>query len=120
MRLMLDEDSQGYTLIRRLRQTGHDVLTVNEAGLRASPDVLVFETAVATKRAILTRNIQDFRYLHKSIPQHSGILAIHQYDDSSSNMLDEDIARAIANIDASGWDISGEFVSLNSWNYSRA
>ena len=39
-RLLMDEDSQSRVLVSFLRAAGHDVLTVNEAGIAGSPDSL--------------------------------------------------------------------------------
>lgn len=61
-----------------LRMIGHDVLTVQEAGnanLGISDDeVLAF--AVNNNRAVMTLNRQDFVQLHKSNPNHAGIIII--------------------------------------------
>ena len=120
MRLMLDEDSQRHKLIHLLRQQSHDVLTVYEANLTSSDDKIVLARAQSERRIVLTRNGKDFKKLHEKTQSHYGILVIHEFKDVSKNMEPADIARAIDNIEASGWDITGEFVSLNSWNFSQA
>ena len=48
----------------QLRRRGHDVVAVTERpGLRGLPDALVFGTAQAEGRAVVTENVSDFRPL---------------------------------------------------------
>jgi predicted nuclease of predicted toxin-antitoxin system len=54
MRLLLDEDSQWKRLVRLLRDVGHDVQTVTEAGLIARPDAEVLAFARQESRVLLT------------------------------------------------------------------
>ena len=117
MRLLLDEDSQGRIRVRMLRAAGHDVLTVEDAGLHSHNDPEVFAFAKRERRALITRNVRDFLALHEIDPDHSGILAEHQDRDPSKNMSDAAIARAVGNIEASGWKVTGQFVALNGWSY---
>lgn len=61
----------------RLRQLGHDVLTVQEAGkagLRI-PDSQVLAFATSLDRAVVTHNRFDFIRLHNQEPNHAGIIA---------------------------------------------
>jgi len=118
MRLLLDEDSQGRLLVRWLREAGHDVVTVAEAGLESRADAEVFEYARRDMRVLLTRNVRDFQVLHDSQPANSGTLVEHQDRDPAKNMSATDIVRAISNLEASGWDIAGQFVAVNAWSYS--
>ena len=117
MRLLLDEDSQCRSRVRLLREAGHDVLTVAEAGLHSHRDKDVLARAVAERRTLVTRNIRDFLLLHEAYPNHAGILGEHQDQDPSKNMSDAVLARAIYNLEASGWDIAGQFVALNAWSF---
>lgn len=59
-----------------LREMGHDVLTVQEAGNAnlgiPNDDVLGF--AISDNRAVITLNRQDFIRLHKANPNHAGII----------------------------------------------
>jgi predicted nuclease of predicted toxin-antitoxin system len=59
-----------------LRTMGHDVLTVQEAGNAnlGIPDEEVLAFAVCDNRVIITLNRQDFIRLHKSSPNHIGII----------------------------------------------
>lgn len=117
MRLLLDEDSQGRSRVRLLRDAGHDVLTVSEAGLQSRSDAEVFACAKKERRSLVTRNIRDFLALHMADGAHSGILGEHQDRASEKNMSDITFVRAINNLEASGWEIAGQFVALNAWSY---
>lgn len=74
-RLYSDEDFPG-PATRRLRELGHDVLTVREAGHadRQMPDRAVLEFAHRVGRTVLTLNRRDFIRLHNSGVEHSGIV----------------------------------------------
>ncbi len=61
-----------------LREAGHDVVTVNEAGLMGQPDSTVFHYAIDKNRIVLTLNCRDFKALHKANPNHPGIFAVYQ------------------------------------------
>ncbi|GAB1539104.1 DUF5615 family PIN-like protein [Scytonema sp. NUACC21] len=59
-----------------LRTMGHDVLTVQEAGNanQGIPDEQVLRFAVNDNRVVITLNRQDFIRLHRSSPEHLGII----------------------------------------------
>ncbi|MDZ8183814.1 MAG: DUF5615 family PIN-like protein [Nostoc sp. ChiSLP02] len=59
-----------------LRQMGHDVLTVQEAGNDnlGVPDEDVLAFAMKDNRAVVTLNRQDFIRLHRSSCEHLGII----------------------------------------------
>ena len=115
MRLLLDEDSLGRLFVRLLQAGRHDVETVTDAGLTGKPDPEVFAHAKQSGRVLLTRNGKDFLPLHEADPDHTGILVEHQDADPAKNMTSAQIVEAIGKIDTSGWDINGEFVSVNAW-----
>ncbi|HLK60524.1 MAG TPA: DUF5615 family PIN-like protein [Chthonomonadaceae bacterium] len=117
MRLLLDEDSQGKLLVRLLRDAGHDVQTVGEVELTAHIDPEVFAHACGEGRVLLTRNGKDFQPLHEAHDGHPGILVEYQDRDPNKNISAADLVRAIGNIEASGWDLTGQFVALNAWSY---
>ncbi len=73
--LYADEDFPG-PAVRRLRELGHDVLTVREAGRADSqvPDHEVIQFAHSQGRAVLSLNRRDFVRLHSSGIEHSGII----------------------------------------------
>ncbi|WP_334907623.1 DUF5615 family PIN-like protein [Nostoc sp.] len=47
LKLLIDEDSQAKRLVNLLQNAGHDVITVNEAGLMSKPDSVVLDYARA-------------------------------------------------------------------------
>lgn len=75
MKLYADEQFP-YPVVKCLRDLGHDVLTVQEAGKanqRVSDDeVLAFATE--NDRAVVTQNRKDFIRLHRLQPNHAGII----------------------------------------------
>jgi predicted nuclease of predicted toxin-antitoxin system len=64
------------TVAQLLRDLGHDVLTVQEAGQanQRIPDDQVLAFATAQERAVLTVNRGDFIRLHLQNPDHAGII----------------------------------------------
>lgn len=117
LRLLIDEDTQDARLVVRLRTEGHDVVTVNEAGLRGQPDSVVLAQAARDQRVLMTMNCRDFLELHEASNAHSGMIGIYPGRDPRKNMTFAEITAALANLTASGWDFSGQFVVLNAWNY---
>jgi len=59
-----------------LREMGHDILTVQEAGKGnlGIPDEDVLSFAVADNRSVVTLNRDDFIRLHRADSQHCGIV----------------------------------------------
>jgi predicted nuclease of predicted toxin-antitoxin system len=115
MKLLLDEDSQGNALVRLLRDAGHDIVTVAEAGLAGQDDPAILAYAKNAGRVLLTRNGKDFLMLHQADSSHAGILVEHQDAAPSKNMTYRQIVTAIAKIEASGWDLRRELVGINAW-----
>lgn len=64
------------SVVEKLRELGHDVLTTLEAGKAnqgiSDEDVLIF--AITEQRTILTFNRLDFMRLHRENPVHAGIV----------------------------------------------
>jgi Domain of unknown function (DUF5615) len=75
-RLYADENFP-QPVVERLRELGHDVLTVQDVGKAQQklPDEAVLADACADGRAVVTHNRKDFRYLHATTPDHEGITA---------------------------------------------
>lgn len=117
LRLLIDEDSQALRLVNLLRNAGHDVITVNEAGLMSKPDTVVLNYARLEGRLLLSRNCDDFLALHTANPNHPGILAVYQDPDPSKNMSYLTIVKSIANLETSGYSLASQFIALNQWNY---
>lgn len=65
-----------FQIVEILRTLGYDVLTSLEAGRanQSIPDEEVISHAVETKRTLLTLNRKDFMKLHKTFPNHHGII----------------------------------------------
>jgi hypothetical protein len=80
-RLYADENFD-YPVVEYLRQFGHDVLTVQEAGQggqrTADADVLAF--AIQRGRAVLTFDRRDYRRLHRLTYPHGGIIVCTRDD----------------------------------------
>lgn len=74
-RLYADENVP-LQVVTRLRELGHDVLTVVEDGKgnRRYPDALVLRDAAASGRAVVTLNRTHFRRLHDESSSHGGIV----------------------------------------------
>src|ERR1700733_13420878 len=72
-RLYADEDFPG-PVVRLLRDLGHDILTVQEAGRRGASDAQALADATADIRAVLTHNHRHFRRLHAA-QAHAGIIS---------------------------------------------
>jgi hypothetical protein len=92
--LYADEDFH-YGVVERLRQLGHDVRTVQEAGRSGDSDPEVLAAATATKRAVLTFNRRHFERLHRLNSAHSGIVSCTR-DDADLDGLASRIHQAIA------------------------
>ena len=94
MKLYADEQFP-YPVVKCLRDLGHDVLTVQEAGKanqRVSDDeVLAFATE--NDRAVVTQNRKDFIRLHRLQPNHAGIIVCS--DDRDWDALAQRIHAAV-------------------------
>jgi len=74
-RLYADENFP-HPVVLELRQLGHDVRTIQEAGKAGQrvPDEVVLADARADSRAVLTHNRKHFIRLHQAQPDHAGII----------------------------------------------
>lgn len=77
MRLLLDEDYSA-EIANGLQDAAHDVVTVEEVGLRAIADDDLLRFAAREGRALLTNNVRDFAPLARRFAaageSHSGIV----------------------------------------------
>lgn len=76
MALLLADENFPAPSVERLRQLGHDVLTLLQtdmAGL-AIPDDEVLAYATSINRCLLTLNRKDFIKLHQQSTLHAGII----------------------------------------------
>ena len=94
--LYADENFK-YAVVEDLRNHGHDVLTVQEAGQHGNDDAQVLAYATAAKRAVLTFNRRHFIKLHKLTTTHAGIIVCT--DDETSSLAARIHQALIANSD---------------------
>jgi len=94
--------------VERLRELGHDVQTVQDAGKAQQklPDEAVLTDACADGRAVVTHNRKDFRYLHAANPDHKGIITCSE--DLDFIGLADRIHEAIAALP----QLSGHFIRI--------
>jgi predicted nuclease of predicted toxin-antitoxin system len=107
-RLYADEDFD-YPVVEHLRQLGHDVLTVQEAGQGGQriPDADVLAFAIAAGRAVVTCNRWDFIKLHAQVQTHAGIVVCTR--DADVHALAVRINRALVK----RGDLSNQLVRVN-------
>jgi predicted nuclease of predicted toxin-antitoxin system len=85
-------------MVNLLRSQGHDVLTSYEAGQgnQGISDDVVLQYATATGRILITENRQDFIDLHRTTPNHAGMIIFKSDRDYAGKVkaiidfLDED------------------------------
>jgi predicted nuclease of predicted toxin-antitoxin system len=58
-----------------LRKLGHDVLTAQDDGHRATPDPQVLARAHSLGRVVITHNRRHFERLHRQGAAHSGMVS---------------------------------------------
>lgn len=117
LQILVDEDSQAKILVKKLRDTGYDVLTVAEAGLNGRADSIIFEYAKSTRRVLLTQNCADFLELHEADPDHHGILLVYKNSSPEKDMSVDQIVSSIANVQSSGIDLRKQVIALNLYRF---
>jgi predicted nuclease of predicted toxin-antitoxin system len=75
-RLLLDANVSP-ALAEALRWRGHDAVHVNDLGLRKAPDPVIFKTAAATRRAVVTHD-NDFLALLAAQPGGPAVVHLSQ------------------------------------------
>jgi predicted nuclease of predicted toxin-antitoxin system len=98
-----------YAVVEILRNLGHHVLTVKEAGKanQKIPDEEVLRFATEQNRAVLTLNRKDFIKLHYTYPNHGGIIVCR--DDHNW----ESFAERIDHIIHTFSQLNGELIRVN-------
>jgi predicted nuclease of predicted toxin-antitoxin system len=96
MMLYIDDDSIDPHLIRLLRRDGHDVQVPADVGLAGRSDQVHLAHAIRNRRALLTRNCDDFEALHDLVVfaangHHAGILVVLFDSNPRNNMSTGDI-----------------------------
>src|ERR1700757_347209 len=80
MNLYLDDNSCKGLLATLLRSAGHSVIIPADVGHVGAADARHFIHAAQNSRVLLTRDYEDFLYLHDLVRttrgQHSGVLAV--------------------------------------------
>src|SRR5687767_10146165 len=107
MALLYADEDFDYCVVERLRQLGHDVVTVQEAQRRGGSDSQVLVDATADRRAVLTFNRWDFERLHRQNAAHHGIV---------SCVRDKDVDALSARIDqliSGTGNLTGKHVRVN-------
>ncbi len=101
-RLYMDEQFPK-VVSQLLREMGHDVLTVQEAGKSnlGIPDEDVLSFAIAENRAVVTLNRDDFIRLHRANSEHCGIIVCTN-DPDRSRMASRINEAIVAQIDLQG------------------
>jgi hypothetical protein len=121
MRLYIDDDSVDPGLLRLPRRDGHDVQVPADVGLLVGrSDQAHLAHAVRDRRAVLTKNHDDFEALHDLVVSaakghHEGVLVV-RFDNNPRNTLSlGDIARAVRNLEKAGVAIADSYHELNHW-----
>ena len=93
------DEQYPFPVVKILRNLGHDVLTVQEAGKanQKIPDDEVLAFAVSTNRAVVTLNRPDFIRLHKLSSDQNGIIVCTS--DQNWERLAARIDEAISNLE---------------------
>lgn len=104
--LYADEDVST-ELAERLRQLGHDVVSVEEAGRAGGSDARVLADATAAGRAVLTFNRWDFERLHRKNSAHAGIVSCTRDDDLDA------LAARIDNALAGAGNLTGQHIRVD-------
>lgn len=108
-------------LVAKLSLAGHDVVTVNDIGLKGKSDHAIFESAIELERIVITSNCSDFVALaDEKLAQggiHPGVLLVYLYNSPSKDMTRDDIVQAIANLENTGVSLENTSHSLNKYKY---
>jgi predicted nuclease of predicted toxin-antitoxin system len=103
-RLYADEDIPRQ-LVERLRDLGHDIVSVVELSRQQLPDAQVLADAVADSRVLLTHNRRDFERLHRADSSHLGIVSATRDDANIDALASRIDATRIACPDPAGQHI---------------
>ena len=115
--LYLDDCAYSRLLADLLRAAGHRVVVPADVQLSKVADVRHFEFAATNGLVLVTKNPKDFEQFHREGRAHAGIFVVYQDNDRIRDMAHADVVRAIANLEAAGVPITGQFHVLNQWRY---
>jgi hypothetical protein len=107
-RLLADENFPSKA-VQALRSLGHDVETALEAGFanQGLPDEELLASATGMGRAVLTLNRKHFLRLHRTHPQHAGIVVCTEDNDHAA--IAERIHEAILALS----ELEGQLIRVN-------
>jgi len=121
LKLLLDECLLDKSLVSKLRNAGHDVITASEVGLIRKRDEVIFQYAIDQQRIVLTTNCDDFIILAGTATttqnSYPGILLVYRYNNPNKDMSNEQIVTAINNLEKTSAVISSNCYSLNRYNW---
>jgi hypothetical protein len=97
MNLYIDDDSVDGVLLRLLHRAGHDVQLRQDVGTAGENDPVHLAIAARSRRALLSRNHDDFRELHELVyytgGAHSGILIVRYDNDTRRDLTQKGIVQ---------------------------
>jgi Domain of unknown function (DUF5615) len=102
MLLYADEDF-AFPVTVELRRLGHDVVTAQDDGRRATPDLEILARAHSLGRVVLTHNRGDFKHLHEQGADHSGIVSATQ--DTDFDALAQRINNSLPGLAPGRWHV---------------
>jgi len=115
---LLADEHFPVTIVYALRRLGHDVLTVREANVNKEgdgwTDEQVLQYAAEHKRAVITKNVNDFRALHEERPWHGGIVACSFSDKAEAKAIARKLDNALSE---AGDRLKGQWIRFRE-NYS--
>jgi hypothetical protein len=119
VRLYLDDDTVEMLLIRLLGRAGHDIESPRDVGLVGRSDAVHLQRAIASNRALLSQNHDDFEELHHLVRAaggaHAGILIVRRDNDRRRDLTPRGIVTAISHLLDAGLSVENEFIILNHW-----
>lgn len=115
LRLLLDECVESKSLIRRLRESGHDVVTASSVGLKGRPDPEIAEWAAGEGRAVLTQNGEHFRALVNLLQPRLTCLGMRRGATPREHLSDSDVLTCLRNLEQLQIDCQGVFIELHEW-----
>ena len=113
----LDDDLDIDRLIQLATARAHQLISPRAVGNTGIHDGLHFLYAASQAIPIMSRNIDDFKALHKFGlgigGHHSGLILIHDEADRRKNMRPDQIVRALTNLEAANLSLLDQLISLN-------
>lgn len=95
MKIKVDENI-GRSGVNILRQSGHDVMTVQEQALSGSPDETIFRVCVSERRTLVTLD-RDFGQVPRFPPaQSAGIVILELGAPATSSLLESRLRAFLA------------------------